>query len=87
MMLIDNILYGIKEVSKPTFVLKTDVEEALKTVGPEFEMPQPQDSLKFKGKYYAYFRVKQKENDKETSTSPEVHPEGPDTNVANNQRG
>lgn len=63
LMLIKNVLYGLYECNTPTFVLKSDVQEVLNAGGPIMEYPKPQKAMHFNGKYYAYYRVKQKENE------------------------
>lgn len=62
LMLIDNVLYALTECPKPHFILKSDLQEALGK-GELVTLPPFKTSMKFNGKYYAYHRVKQKDNE------------------------
>jgi hypothetical protein len=61
LMLINNVLYALKECPEPVFLLKSDIEKALEE-GP-VSYATIRECIQFNGKYYAYHKVKQKENE------------------------
>jgi hypothetical protein len=83
-MMIDNISYRLWEINVRTFLLKSDLNEALTGEGPVHLMPAPKKAMQFNGKYYAYSEIKQKTNEENIPTPPEVHPEGTNTDLADN---
>lgn len=64
-MLIDNVLYELHECPNPTFLLKSELQRVMEEKGKVTRLPYPKKCMKFKGKYYGYVKVKQKEKDEQ----------------------
>lgn len=63
LMLINNVLYALKECTEPIFILKSDIEKAL---GEDpVSCTTIRECIYINGKFYAYYIVEQKKKDDE----------------------
>lgn len=73
MMLINNVLYKLFEISNSTFLLKSEIGDALKDAEGGVGSTPIHKAIEFNGKYYGYTKVKQEpKTDKDEEISSTV---------------